>query len=297
MFDGISRGSGRSKSTSTGVWPHCDEPSRSMEPRGPDDRRRRPSGSVPYALTRSVRSDGGRGACQECHLGHLGLSDGSSERGSWNRSPTQRIQSTFRAVRASCDCVGAGSCRPRGRYCSGCRSPRFQQGVQDAHRSDAYRVPRCRVAPVGSATTAQLHEAATVIIHRLQVAGRNGVQATVSGNAIIVTATSDLSKLRSMFPAVLTRGSSLAPSGDLCGACIQSTKLGRQPGIATDPVGLPSGVSARCKQPASEHEHRSTAKQRCTMAWTGELPVNAFNRGHRVADGPPTHWRQCRLRR
>jgi preprotein translocase subunit SecD len=66
-----------------------------------------------------------------------------------------------------------------------------------------------KLVPVGSATTAQLHEASTVIVHRLQVARSTGVQAVVAGNAITVTATSDLARLRSMFPAVLAPGNLL----------------------------------------------------------------------------------------
>ena len=60
-----------------------------------------------------------------------------------------------------------------------------------------------KLVPVGSATTDQLHDAATVILHRLQAVGPTGVQAVVSGGAISVTATSHLARLRAMFPAVL----------------------------------------------------------------------------------------------
>jgi hypothetical protein len=66
-----------------------------------------------------------------------------------------------------------------------------------------------KLVPVGSATTAQLHEASTIIVHRLQEVGASGLKALVTGNAITLTATSDLGSLRSMLPAALVPASLL----------------------------------------------------------------------------------------
>jgi preprotein translocase subunit SecD len=79
-------------------------------------------------------------------------------------------------------------------------------GASSSPSTKSHQRPLVFVAelvPVGSATTAQLHEASTIIVHRLQGAGRSGARAVVTGNAITVTATSDFARLRSMLPAVL----------------------------------------------------------------------------------------------
>jgi preprotein translocase subunit SecD len=85
-------------------------------------------------------------------------------------------------------------------------------GASSAPPTTSHQGPSVFVAKlvsVGSATTAQLHEASTIIVHRLQEAGSSGVQAVVTGSAITVTATSDFARLRSMLPAVLVPASLL----------------------------------------------------------------------------------------